>query len=285
MLPRGYSEYLTNQIETISGNYLVARESYASEAVHDFRVGVKRFRSFLKLCRQIMPGALDDVSIKSLKHVYKAAGKIRDAQVQLELVKKLAAGEEKRLKEFIGYVSRRELKGQIKFSEVQGDFSLDLFNDVVEQVHEAARQYDETALIQASRDYLQKSIRDLYAAAGSAEEANRNFEELHDVRIQAKRVRYIVEVMQTEDGKSNDLKQLNKRLRGVHRALGMWHDAEVGMQLLDKFRCKHPELPEKAREACNEYGQLLDDSVRSGLKGYDKAWQWFTKDFGPQAVA
>lgn len=285
MLPDGYASYYAQQVETISGNYLVARESYASEAVHDFRVGVKRFRSFVKLSKEIMPGSLDDISLKPLKKVYKAAGKIRDAQVQLELIDKLAGSETSRLKEFLGYMSKRELKGQLKFAEVQGSFSLDLFSDVLDDLQSAAKQYDAAKLIDKSRGYLSTALSDLYAAADTAEESNREFEELHEVRIQAKRVRYIVETLQTEDSKSKDLKQLNKRLRGVHRALGMWHDAEVGLQLLDKFRRKHNDLSAKSIEACDEYARVLTDSAQSGLNGYDKAWQWFVKDFGPQAVA
>ncbi len=59
------------------------KKDFEKDAIHDFRVEVKKFRAFLRLLALELEDA-DDLKLpKKLKEVYSSAGKVRDIQLQL----------------------------------------------------------------------------------------------------------------------------------------------------------------------------------------------------------
>src|ERR1700744_2501723 len=62
-------------------------EDFDKDAVHDMRVAVKTLRSFLRLLHMNIHKPQLKIS-KKLKRLYHIAGAIRDAQLELETIKK-----------------------------------------------------------------------------------------------------------------------------------------------------------------------------------------------------
>ena len=64
-----------------------ARTELDNEAIHQYRVAIKRIRSVFRAVNESYPGKiLADELLSPLKNIFKAGGPVRDEHVQLDLV-------------------------------------------------------------------------------------------------------------------------------------------------------------------------------------------------------
>jgi len=285
MLPSGFTTYYSKQVDIITANYLAACEEPSSESIHDFRVAVKRTRTFIRTIRHTIPSALENVRLKKLRRVYKASGCIRDVHVQIELIDKTLKKTADSLNGYIDYLRNSQQDGENKFEKACDRFNLRLFEKIERNVRIAADKYPEKEIIRSVQNYLARSLNELTRNIDHAEQTNREFYRLHNVRKHAKRSRYIVELLQTLPDATDDLESLNKQLRNVHRALGKWHDAAVGTQLLARYRRQHRKVLRVSGGIYADYRSALKQYADQALEEYDTALAQLLQNLSSQAVA
>ncbi len=207
-----------------------------AEALHDFRVGLRRLRSTLRTYRDLLGQSVGKKLAKRLKALADSTGEGRDAEVALAwldtvaqsetppstsarpghrwLRSRLAAGRERayaqiaeRIEEDFAPLAER-LRGRL--SVYRAEVRLDAMV--------APRRFGEVAAAELAE--LSRRIEKELAAIDSAADE----EDAHRARITAKRIRYLLEPFAAE---SPEARAAVKKLKLLQELLGELHDAHV----------------------------------------------------------
>lgn len=204
-----------------------------AEALHDFRVGLRRLRSGLRAYRESLEKSVTKKLAKRLKRLASSTGPGRDTEVQIEWLKGrrshlaphhragldwLLARLEDRMEE--AYEEMRE-EIESEFLEVEAELRSRLSVYRIE-VHLDPSEPRET-LGTATAAILHRQIAELEAGLAKVADPE-DEEEAHEARISAKRVRYLLEPLVPEiEGAA----ALVKRFKTLQDLLGDLHDAHV----------------------------------------------------------
>jgi CHAD domain-containing protein len=209
------------------------------EALHDFRVGLRRLRSAIRAYRGALAGSVPRKLERRLKRLADATGTGRDTEVQIDwlraqrpalapyqrpglrwLLERLAARRAAAYERIAGKVAGR-------FDELETDLRARL-SVYTAEVHldrgepEIAATLGRTAAAILAREVDQ--IRERLASIAGPEDVAR----AHQARIAAKRLRYLVEPLADElAGREAAAKPLLRRIKDLQDLLGELHDAHV----------------------------------------------------------
>jgi CHAD domain-containing protein/CYTH domain-containing protein len=240
------------------------------EALHDFRVGLRRLRSTLRAFRPWLAGSLRKKTEKRLKKLAHATNVARDAQVQLAWLS----------------AQRERLSGRLQPG-------LDMLCDRYRERRDGSRQEQERVLARYGRasaelaqrlqtyeghvgaaadgvsfggvlarllaEHLGELHERLEAIRGASDQ-----EAVHEARIAAKRLRYLLEPLR--GNRHADAREAVKRLKRLQDVLGELHDAhvlaaEIGETLVDAAGARARHLFIAAYAPAGELGQ---DALRAG---------------------
>lgn len=198
-----------------------------TEALHDFRVSLRRLRSLMRAYRPHLRGSATKKMRDRVKALASSTNGARDAEVQIEWLtnglETLGDPGASGASYLISVLTERQTSTPTPetlrrgFRPLRRDLTkalsrLDLVDD-----QDAANFVQATAhLVRKHADVLAQSL----AAAHSAEDA----ELLHRARIEAKRLRYILEPLQNE---LKDARALIKRMKSLQDILGELQDTRV----------------------------------------------------------
>jgi CHAD domain-containing protein len=191
-----------------------------SEALHQFRVATRRSRALLRPC-----AGVDDLQ-RELRWLAGMLGPVRDLDVLIEHVRSLVdeLGEDRRGGEAI--VSGLEKKRENARAELRAALDSERYPNLLNRFRaELARLGDtgeERLTAVAAREL--RRLRRAYGDLGN----DPSDDELHRVRIKAKRTRYAAELAAEGDGKS--LARLAKRAKDLQDAIGIHQDAVIAEQ-------------------------------------------------------
>ena len=205
------------------------------EALHDFRVAVRRLRSWLRAFERELGRSVRDRDRKALRRIARATNPGRDLEVQLLWLAGAARGR---------LAGRRRRQGaawmtaHLAATRADADGGLDAvvraeFPRVREALEERLSTYAQTVRTRATRPTptLAEAIAarlgdhgDALAAALDGVHSIADEEPAHEARIVAKRLRYLVEpaAPHVKDGH-----KLLGRLKRLQDALGTLHDTHV----------------------------------------------------------
>jgi CHAD domain-containing protein len=225
-----------------------------AEALHDFRVALRRLRSGLRAYREPLKGSVPRKLAKRLKRLAGATGPGRDAEVQLEWLRgrgsKLGSQQRQghtwmlarlngRMKEAYG-----DLQAEIErdFPGVDGDLRrhLSVYRTKVFLDPETPPPTLGVVTAEILRGQVAE-LEDHLAKVRHADDVN----EAHRARISAKRARYLLEPFAEELPESCAV--VVKRFKALQDLLGDLHDAHVLGQ----------ELAEAVEEAAAERARRL----------------------------
>jgi len=204
------------------------------EALHDFRVALRRLRSHLRAYREELAGATKRSACRRLRRIAAATNPGRDAEVGLELVARWSAdssGAERRA--FAALAAELEERRDAAYDTVRAELVPD-FDRSARSLEHDLRRY-EIELRPATDAGEQESFRELFArhvsrggeelaAALDGAAAEAGEETLHRARIAAKRLRYLVEPLVAEVPSARPLVAL---LRELQDTLGHARDVAV----------------------------------------------------------
>jgi CHAD domain-containing protein len=207
-----------------------------AEALHDFRVALRRLRSSLQAYEEALAGSVPKKLARRLKRLARATGDGRDAEVAIEWLRERAglvgAYHRAGYRWLLDHLEERKRAGyehllaevEDGFEELKADLRrrLSVYQAEVRLGGEGEAEPPPT-LGETAAEILAGQARELaghlerIGGAGDAEEA-------HRARIAAKRLRYLLEPLA---GEVPGGKAAVKRLKELQELLGELHDAHV----------------------------------------------------------
>jgi CHAD domain-containing protein len=198
--------------------------------VHRLRTTIRRIETAVSYAHPDVGKKLER-TLKKLGELRKRAGKVRDIDVQITLLKQIAngstAGDRKALAALLEKKRARQAKRLVSAVE---QFDKAKFFARMEQVADEAedgpsgRHASPFAPLEEARWQLTRMARDL--SSRPTIKPNR----LHQARIQIKKVRYLAELAD----ESPEQESFVRELKTAQDAMGAWHDWEELARLAEK---------------------------------------------------
>lgn len=204
-----------------------------TEALHDFRVGLRRLRSGLKAYDRELAGSLPKKLRRRLKRLAGSTGPGRDTEVQIEWLRHQSSGLTAHQRPGLTWLLAR-LRDRLRdaFDALENEVA-DEFDTVEKElrarlsVYRAEIHLDAGApaatFAAATAAVLHRQVKDLEEHLAKVEDAG-DPEHAHEARIRAKRLRYLLEPLADE---RPDALPAIKRLKSLQEVLGDLHDAHV----------------------------------------------------------
>jgi CHAD domain-containing protein len=205
------------------------------EALHDFRVAVRRLRSTLRPLAPALEGVLTGKQRRRLARLARRSNPTRDAEVLVawlgEARARLAAPYRGALDWLLDRVERRRAEGARDVLEV----ALPRFRRLAPRLTRrlsarppagAAAPATLAALLASALRAQARLLREALGAVVGGEDAAG----LHRARIEGKRLRYLLEPLRGLPGA--DATEAVDALKGLQELLGRWHDLHQARQAL-----------------------------------------------------
>lgn len=220
-LKKVISTYLFNNIDVFKKNLDKAQRDYDPEAIHDYRVAVKRIRAIV---RSVDRSGVDPVfppdMILPLRLMFKAGGTIRDDQVQIGLVEEI---EKKYSRPFplIREFYLQKIKIQRDSFFVQSfEMEPSDIDRIKEQINDSLNPLDEAELDTNLKEWFSAAMLKLKRKRYDLETP----EMLHRFRTRYKQNGYFVEMIYQSKYDLSITKKLFGIMKSFGQELGDWHD-------------------------------------------------------------
>jgi CHAD domain-containing protein len=204
-----------------------------AEALHDFRVGLRRLRSCLKAYDAQLAGSLSKKLRRRLKRLAGATGPGRDTEVQIEWLGPQGQGLTARQRPGSTWLLAR-LRDRLRdaFDDLENEVA-DEFDQVEKDLRARLSVYraeihldagsPAATFAAATGAILHHQVKDLEEHLAKVDDAG-DPKRAHEARIRAKRLRYLLEPLADE---RPDAIPAIKRLKTLQEVLGDLHDAHV----------------------------------------------------------
>lgn len=198
----------------------VADHDAAPRSVHRLRTTIRRIESLVSYVHPDLDKKLER-SLEKMADLRKRAGKVRDLDVQADLLGSLGNGSTEKDRKTLAAVLEKNRNRQAKRLEsavkkLQESKFFTRMDRIAEQagVLQDARNRP-LAPLEEARAQLAEMASD-FAAARPAMKPSR----LHEARVTLKRIRYLAELAE----KTVEQKNFIRELKSVQDAIGEWHD-------------------------------------------------------------
>ena len=236
---------ILKRLQSVAKEIDGVREAEDIERIHDMRVATRRVRSALTLCEKCLPGKLARKWNKQMRRVTRALGYARDADVQIDFLQGFLDNltevrYQPGVRRLLLRLQQKRGKSQSKVVKAMDDMEqcgiLGEMGRVLRQIRVRARMrhVDDSSPYVYRQAYLAISLglENMLACEIYVNQPDR-IDELHAMRIAAKRLRYTMEVF--EPLYHGDLKQILKTIRKVQTTLGDIHDCDVWVDYVPQF--------------------------------------------------
>lgn len=207
-----------------------------TEALHDFRVALRRLRSCLKAYRKPLAGSVPKKLARRLRKLAQATGPGRDTEVQIEWLRSQGKHLNPAHRPGLAWqLQRLEDRMRDAYKDLTAEVA-DEFPDLERDLRRHLSVYQTEVHLDAggphptlgdvSAAILRDQISDLEDHLAEVKDAG-DEGEAHRARISAKRLRYLLEPLAGELEESEGAAPLVKRLKGLQDLLGELHDAHV----------------------------------------------------------
>jgi CHAD domain-containing protein len=246
-----------------------------AEDVHQARVATRRLRSDLRTFRPLLDQAWADALRDDLRWIGGELGRVRDAEVLRDRLRSAAttlpAADRRAALAIVG-----PLAAQVRSARrhlITG-MDTDRYVDVIDHLVAAARAPLLTELSASpARDVLPGLVRKPWRSLKTGALAARGGvpdEQLHDLRIRAKRCRYAAEAAAAATGKN--AAKFAREVAALQEVLGELHDAVVAEAWL-RDRSAAPRVHETALFAAGELVALQRDAAEQARTGWPAVWK------------
>jgi CHAD domain-containing protein len=230
--------------DTIEQNYHGVLDDIDTEFLHDFRVAIRRTRSFLSQFKKSFPASEIKFFQSELKWLGNITGPVRDLDVYLLMKEtyasmipaELHAG----LEQF--FVDLKKSREE-KFTEMKEGLCSKRYNELISQwksflEHNGDIKREPGAAGNLCHPLALKKIRKCFEKIlkdGSALDSNSPDEDLHKLRIQGKKLRYLIEFFRSFFD-AEEIEFFRKQLKKLQDMLGDFNDVSVQLDMLSQFQ-------------------------------------------------
>ena len=228
-------------------------EHFDADGVHDLRVALRRCRSLAEGFRLIDPDSGWKKLRKQAKALFSSLGELRDVQVMMEWVERLAAPEDAVAKDLLRYFADKEREFKVLAQTALAEFDQEQWNTLAERLETRAG-----AIPLEGTVFEHLAVERWVEAHNLHRRALRNRTQVsfHQLRIGVKRFRYTV-----ENFLPRRHEQWSKDLREIQDLLGEVHDLDVLWSIL---RAR----PEISSEDLSRWRQRITDERQQRLACY-----------------
>jgi len=242
-----YAEVLRTLLATMLVNERGVRDDLDSEFLHDFRVAVRRTRSVLGQARGVLPAAVLDCFRAEFAWLGTATSPTRDFDVYLLTLPEFEAGlppaRKGDLKPFGAFLDQHQRSAQRALvAELDSDRYRTFVDEWRAWLVEPASDAPDAAspAVEVASLRIWKAYRRLIRAGRRITDDSEP-EALHDLRKDAKKLRYLLECFGSLFP-ADEIAPLVKQLKALQDVLGEFQDCEVqagslegfGQQMLDE---------------------------------------------------
>lgn len=214
-------EYLDHYFTHFSTNFEAARAAFDEEAIHQFRVAIKRIRSVYRAVNNIYPGhPLPVEYLELLRDMFKAGGTVRDDQVQVQLLSRLELSFGTPFPLIRDQYQRRIQAGREVFLTRSKSFDRSILDDFSRGVADSLAELDGTDMQTRFYGWMDHAMEKLRHRRHKATDPYR----LHRFRTRFKELFYIVEMIYASPLQPNLDKKTIQKLKNTGQTLGDWHD-------------------------------------------------------------
>jgi len=269
MYPECLWTYYGNLQKIIEENYNLAARYTDEDGIHDMRVGIKRLRAYFNLIEWINPVFQAKETLKPVRRLFKAAGKIRDIHVQQESVRHWSSELDLEMSEYYNFLKQREMEERKRWLTFAEKFDLGIFQRNWTTIQNALSFISIEYIQYKSEERFNAQIEELIKFR---EKEDFIEDDYHAIRILSKETRYTLEVLEKCFPPKEVWTKLNDALRKVHQALGRWHDDDVARQFLDSFLHNYTEKKFYDRNSYTQYKRKMTYHKKRQLKEFEQRW-------------
>ena len=270
-------QYITDEIRKLEINLNMAWSSFDELAIHDFRVSLKKLKAVMGFIHKYDLSKQDSGKLlKILKPVFRSGGRLRDLQVNHQLVRDYEKKQGDNLVGFRAFISREILLVEEEFKNISKD-TIQLLEELDRSFLLKGLREKEDKIQNASKIYLGKTFR---KAAKILLSNIPEKDKYHRIRKVLKKARFVFE-MNMEERNAMDHHAHLHALKRLESILGTWHDsislqAELKAYLdgMKKPEANHPEVYQG-------FLRQIDSDIHEQLIGFEdlfmKEYHWFTQ--------
>jgi CHAD domain-containing protein/CYTH domain-containing protein len=252
------------------------------EALHDFRVALRRFRSFLRGYRPLLEDSISKKRRRALRELAAETTIARDTEVQLAWLAEQGEKLRPAHRPALAWLTERlNNRHRDAYAGVRGE-TLRRFAEIEPRLREKLSRYIAYLDSEGPRRTFASQAGELIRDAGGAlrdglgqVHSPADSEAAHEARILAKRLRYLLEPLRETDV-AEQATALVKHLKGLQDILGELHDAHVLAEELASAQVES--ATERVRrlhealyvEAAEEVEPKLPRDLRAGLLAIDR---------------
>ena len=217
--------YRNRLVRQVNRDLRTIRELADEEAIHDFRVGVKRLTALYYFLAEIDPELKAHRALKPARRIFKLVGITRDAQIALQLIDsldELSAADAGQLRRALRARIRRDYRAfRARLTDwPSGPLRLPTVR---------ATGIAEAAILRHKPVSLAALLREVFVLEGRISP-----EQWHKKRILLKRYRHKLDAFAFCPGHLQDEAEL-KQIRLLEQLLGDWHDRVTTILLLQSI--------------------------------------------------
>ena len=207
-----------------------------AETIHDVRVAIRRLRQALTMFRDELPKSLADKADKRLRKLLKAAGKVRNFDVSMELLQRFRASEPKLMR--LLRKDRQDLARdlQTQLAAMHEKRTVEKWRaklaDRAGRDGQDAKHGDDV-----TRKRLASLAVEFFNAGAEAATDDSAPEALHNFRIRSKKFRYTLELFPSLY--DSDLARRIATIRKLQTRLGEINDFISTAAMLKRYRREH----------------------------------------------
>ena len=249
-------EYFEKHSLIIQDNYNTLKTVYDAEAVHNFRISLKRIKvvlQFLEFLTSSRVSASD--KIKKYRPIYKKTGRLRDLHVQIDLYDVISEEINISNNYYINYLLKSENKSYNKLKSSFKEDDLIFLTEIRKLILFNTKDIKAEYLLTKGHEFAREKfsrIKELY-------KNNISQELFHAIRTQLKDIYYLNNIFKQQLQLRTIINIDHERLNEVGTLFGAWHDKVNAVAFLNRFLKKDPEKKEVYKDFLHTLNQRKEE--------------------------
>lgn len=239
---------LLKQFKKVSKEYAQYRNNpYFSGYIHQFRINTRKLRAQLNFIKNLIPLEEYKTLNENLKYLAQQVGNIREIDVLIETITQLALDEPNLIDIYVDIFRFLE---EEKLEAIEKQATLENFNDMETRLSHIKKSLESLELKIVDNQSLEDFFNERFNhkinnLKNEWTELKDDYEQIHTVRKNAKKLRYSAESFGKWTNKKV-IKKIGKQTRTIQKQLGYITDYYVNIQFIQDYKDKtnHPALEE-----------------------------------------